>query len=134
MDLQERIERFLDGSPHAVVGASRHRAKYDNKVLRVYLQNDRQVYAVNPNAEQVEGLEAYPNLGSLPQSVHGVSVITPPAVTETVVEQAAQLGIRHVWMQPGAESDQALEHAEASGINVIAGDACLFVVLGFHES
>jgi hypothetical protein len=44
MTLQEKIANFLAGAPHAVVGASRDRAKYGNKVLRVYLQNDRPVY------------------------------------------------------------------------------------------
>ena len=73
-----RIEQFLNGSPHAVVGASRDRSKYGNKVLRAYLQSDRTVYPVNPTAVEVEGLTAYPDLAALPEAVHGVSVITPP--------------------------------------------------------
>ncbi len=52
MTLTEKIDAFLEGSPHAVVGASRDRAKYPNKVLRVYLQNDRKVYPVNPNPDE----------------------------------------------------------------------------------
>ncbi len=130
---RERVDRFLDGAPHAVVGASRDRSKYGNKVLRSYLQNDRPVFAVNPNAANVEGLESYPNLASLPQAVHGISVITPPEITETIVEEAAALGIENIWMQPGAESDKAIERAESLGMNVVANGPCALVVLGYRE-
>jgi predicted CoA-binding protein len=88
---------------------------------------------VNPKAAEVEGLKAFPDLRSLPEAVHGISVITPPAVTEKVVEVAAELGIRHVWMQPGAESDTAVARAEQAGINVIADGSCALIVLGFQE-
>ena len=133
MTLQERIDAFLAGTPHAVVGASRDRAKYGNKVLRAYLQNDREVYPVNPNSEEVEGRAAFPDLASLPQPVHGISVITRPDVTERIVEQAAELGIKHIWMQPGAESEKAVRRTEQLGINVIAGGPCVLVTLRYHE-
>ena len=88
MTLQQKIDEFLDGAPHAVVGASVDRAKYGNKVLRAYVQKERPVFPVNPTAEEVEGLRAFSNLESLPETVHGVSIVTPPAVTESIVEQA----------------------------------------------
>lgn len=134
MTLQEKIDAFLAGSPHAVVGASRDPNKYGNKVLRAYLQNDMPVYAVNPKETLIEGVACYPDLASLPQPVHGISIITPPSVSEKIVEQAAAAGIQHLWMQPGAESPAAVERAEALSINLIAGDACLLVVKGYHET
>ncbi len=133
MTPQERIDEFFAGSPHAVVGASRDRAKYGNKVLRAYLQNNREVYPVNPNSKDVEGLETFPDLASLPQAVHGISVITKPDVTERIVEQAAELGIKNIWMQPGAESEKAVKRAEQLGMNVIAGGPCALVTLRYHE-
>ena len=133
MSLQEKIERFLDGSPHAVVGASRDRSKYGNKVLRAYLQAGREAYPVNPSATEVEGLKAHPDLASLPQALHGISIITQPEVTEQVIEEAARLGIENVWMQPGAESEAAVSRAEEKGMNVIAGGPCLLVTLRYRE-
>ena len=133
MELQDRIVAFLDGSPHAVVGASTNRDKYGNKVLRVYQQTQRAVFPVNPKAGEVEGLTAWPDLASLPEMPHGISVITPPAVTVKVVQQAAELGIKHIWMQPGAEFAGAEARGEALGLNIIAGDACILVILGYHE-
>ena len=133
MTLQERIDEFLGGTPHAVVGASRDRAKYGNKVLRAYLQNNREVYPVNPNSEEVEGLATFPDLASLPQPVHGVSVICPPAVTERIVDQLPTARARYVWMQPGAESVRAIDRARELGLVVIAGGPCLLVALGFRD-
>lgn len=131
--LQSRITAFLDGQPHAVVGASTDRNKYGNKILRCYMQHDRPVYPINPNATEIEGLIAYPNLASLPQKVYAISIITPPVITEKIVEQAGALGIKHLWMQPGAESEHAISRAMQLGMSVIGGDACLLVVLGYRE-
>lgn len=129
---QDAIDRFLAGSPHAVVGASRDRSKIGNRVLQCYRHNDWTAYPVNPTATEIEGQQAYPDLASLPEPVHGVSVITPPAVAESIVDQAIELGIEHLWFQPGAESAEAVEKAQAHGINVIAGGPCLLVVLNYH--
>ncbi len=133
VDLSEKIAAFLSGSPHAVVGASRDRAKYGNKVVRAFLQAGRHVFAVNPKETAIEGLPCYPDLASLPEPVHGVSIVTPPAETEKIVEQAAAAGIKHVWMQPGAESPIALRQAEEFGLVAIGGGPCLLVTLHFHE-
>ena len=133
MTLQEQIDAFLRGSPHAVVGASRDRSKYGNKVLRAYLQQGRTVYPINPHADEVEGIAAYPDLSSLPEPMQGISIITQPEVTELVIAEAERLGISHIWMQPGSESEAALMQAQAFDMNVIAGGPCALVVLGYHE-
>jgi predicted CoA-binding protein len=131
--VRARIDAFLNGAPHAVVGASTDRAKYGNKVLRAYLQRGRPVYPVNPRAAQVEGLTAFPSLGALPEKPHGVSIVTPPAISARIVEEAAQLGIRHLWMQPGAESQAAVARAGELGLELIAGGPCILVALGYRE-
>ena len=57
----------------------------------------------------------------------------PPHVTEAIVPQAAEAGIQHVWMQPGAESEAAIEAGENLGLSVIGDGSCLLVVLGYRE-
>lgn len=133
MDTAEMIEDFLRGDTFAVVGATTVRAKYGNKVLRCYLQNGRRAYPVHPRESPIEGQTAYPDLMSLPGPVHGVSIITPPAITEKIVEDAAAAGVTRLWMQPGAESRRAIERARELGMSVIAGGPCLLVSLGFRE-
>ncbi len=131
MDSEQRIRAFLEQGPWAVVGASRDRSKFGNKVLRCYLQHRRSpLYPINPNEGEIERLAAYPGLAATPVTPRAVSIITPPPVTEKVVEDAIALGIAHLWMQPGAESSLAVERAEEAGISVISGGPCLLVTLG----
>ncbi|WP_257304814.1 CoA-binding protein [Geothrix campi] len=132
--IEDRIQSFLASGPFAVVGASTDRSKYGNKVLRCYQQHGHEVYPINPRAPEVEGLKAYASLAALPVKVPAISVITPPAATEQVVREAAAAGVKHIWMQPGAESDEAIRRAESLGMNVIAGGPCLLVVMGYRES
>jgi len=131
--MDERIEKFLASPAFGVVGASTDREKYGNRVLRCYLQKGRRAIPVNPRAAQVEGIAAVPSVAELPDDVKSISVITPPSVTEQVVEAAARRWIENVWMQPGAESPVAVEACRRHGINVIADGTCILVVLGYHE-
>jgi predicted CoA-binding protein len=133
MNTQDKIDAFLAEGPYAVVGASPDRAKYGNKVLRCYLQHGREVFPVHPREPEVEGLACSKDLTGLPKPVRGISVITPPKVTEKVVEAAPAAGAEFVWMQPGAESDAAVARAEELGLTVIAGGPCLLVALGFRD-
>jgi predicted CoA-binding protein len=132
-DTEDPIERFLTSPAYGVVGASPRRHKYGNKVLRCYQQNGRHVIPVNPRETVIEGSNCVATVLDLPDDVQSISVITPPPVTERVVEEAIRKGIKHVWMQPGAESDQAVAACEAAGINVIADGSCVLVVLGYRE-
>lgn len=131
--LEVRLRMFLESGPYAVVGASSDREKYGNKVLRCYQQHGMEVFPINPRATEIEGLKAYPSLETLPKQVTGISVITPPKITEAVVQEAIRAGVKHIWMQPGADSPAAIAAAEAAGLEIIAGGPCLLVVLGYHE-
>ena len=131
--MDPRMSRFMASKAFGVVGASTNREKYGNKCLRCYLQHGLEAYAVNPREKTIEGVACYPSVAELPETVKSLSIITPPEVTEKVVEAAIAKGIENVWMQPGAESPAAVEKAERAGLNVIADGSCLLVVLGFRE-
>lgn len=133
MSVQAQVEAFLSGEAFAVVGASTNREKYGNKVLRAYQQNHLNAVPIHPTEQEIEGTAALSNLAELEHPVHGISIITPPVVTEQVVREAIDLGIKHIWMQPGAESETATRLAEEAHINVIPGNACLLVALRYHE-
>lgn len=128
-----QIEQFLAAQAFGVAGASTNRDKYGNKVLRCYQLNGRKVVPINPRAEQIEGIPCVADVASLPAEVTSLSVITPPKITEEVVEAAIARGIRNIWMQPGAESPAAVATCRKAGINVIADGSCLLVVLGYRD-
>lgn len=131
--LDKQIDDFLAAPSFAVVGASDDTYKYGHKVYRNYLAHNKTAYPVNPNLKTVLGNPAFPDLNNLPETVESVSIITPPKVTEKVVNDAIAAGVKHIWMQPGAESAEAVRKAEEAGINVIHGGPCILVVMGYHE-
>jgi predicted CoA-binding protein len=132
-DMDPRIEKFLDSPAFGVAGASSNRDKYGNKVLRCYLANGKKAIPINPRADKIEGVPCVAGVADLPPEVKSLSVITPPKITEAVVDEAIGKGIENVWMQPGAESPAAVEKCRKAGINVIADGSCLLVVLGFRD-
>ncbi|MCA9060783.1 MAG: CoA-binding protein, partial [Planctomycetaceae bacterium] len=116
-----------------VAGASVHRHKYGNQVLRLLQKQGRDVVPVNPNAVEVEGLPAFTALSHVEPRPDAICIITPPDVTEQIVKEAVNLGIQNIWMQPGAESESAIATCEAAGMNVIHSGPCILVVAGYQN-
>jgi predicted CoA-binding protein len=133
MSTRGQIDDFLKSEAFGVVGASANRDKYGNKVLRCYLQHGLEAIPVNPKEREIEGVDCVASVKELPDEVKSISVITPPHITEQIVETAAARGIWNIWMQPGAESSEAVEFCRKNDINVIADGSCIMVVLGFKD-
>ena len=91
--MRDRIDNFLDASVFGVVGASSKPHKYGNKALRCYQMNNRRAIPVNPVEANIEGIDCVKSVSELPDDVSSISIITPPQVTEKVVEQAIAKGI-----------------------------------------
>ena len=123
------IESFLAAKTYAVAGASNRQHKYGNKVFRALLASGRETYPLNPVTDEIEGHRAYPSIADLPLVPEALSIITPPEVTRKVVADAIAAGVQHIWMQPGAEDEQASELAREAGINVIDDGSCILVLL-----
>ncbi len=125
-------DRFLSLDKVAVVGASRDPSKYGNIVYKRLKAAGVKTFAVNPNAETVDGDPSYPSLDRLPEKVSGAVLVVPPARSEEAVRAAAAAGIGMIWMQPGAESDRAVRYCEENGLCAIH-DACILVALGLKK-
>jgi len=131
--IDTKIAAFLAAPAFGVAGASKNRDKYGNKILRCYQMNNRKAVPINPVEKEIEGVACVKSVSELPPEVTSLSIITPPQITDKVVEQAIAKGIKHIWMQPGAQSAAAIDAAEEAGIDVIADGSCLLVVLGYRE-
>ncbi len=129
----QEINDFLSGQAFAVAGASQDRSKYGNKVLRALQQLKKNVVAIHPVATEVEGTQGYKTLEDVPHPIDRLSIVTPPVVTAKIVDQAIELGVHGIWMQPGAEHEEAIEKAKAAGILVIHGGPCLLVAARYRE-
>ncbi len=120
---------MLAAQTFAVVGASRRPQKYGFLVYRSLKDAGKTAYAVNAHADQVDGDPCYAGLDALPQVPEVAVMVVPPPATEAAVAECARLGIRHVWMQPGAESEAAVQACHAANIHVVSGGPCLMVGL-----
>ena len=122
---KEEIMAFMAHKTLAVAGASRSRAKFGNMVYRDLRAKGYHVLAINPNAAEVEGDKCYANLSMLPEPVEGLVCVTPPAITEQLVREAAKAGITHVWLQQGSESKAAIEFCQLSGMRIVTSECIL---------
>ncbi len=113
----------------AVVGATDTPWKYGGKIYCDLKAKGFKVWAVNPNRSSVDGDPTYPDLASVPGDIDIVDVVVPPEIGERIVADAAELGLSHVWFQPGAESRSVIELAEEAGLDVIHHQ-CIMVQAG----
>lgn len=127
------VKDFLAQKKIAVVGVSEKRDTGCNLTYEKFKENGYQVYAVNPHITTFEKDVCYPDLKSIPEKVDAVFVLASPQVTEQIVQQCVDLGIKHVWMhcmmgtKPGlaasmtSVSTSAVQTCKANGIAVIPG-------------
>ncbi|HLF75623.1 MAG TPA: CoA-binding protein [Anaerolineales bacterium] len=131
--IENLVQNFLAQKKVAVVGVSDKRETGCNLAYKNFKENGYQVYAVNPRLSTYDGATCYPDLNSIPEKPDAVFILTSPKVTEQMVQQCVELGIKHVWMhcmmgtRPGlaasmtSVSQSAVEICKANGIAVIPG-------------
>ena len=114
------------GTSIAVVGAGDDPAKYGGRIYRNLKAKGFRVLAVNPGRDTVDGDPCYSSLADLPEPPTIVDFVVPPRVALEVLRQCLALGLKRVWLQPGAEDAAVLAYAEADGFTVRAHD-CIMV-------
>jgi predicted CoA-binding protein len=124
--IKEAAAEFLATRRVAVTGVSRTpKAHGSNNVYRRLRERGYDVFAVNPNADEVEGDRCYADLSSIPGGVDAVVIGTRPELAEQTMRECAELGIEHVWMHRGAGagsvSPAATDYGRRHGITVIDG-------------
>lgn len=130
--MKEAASAFLKNRRIAVTGVSRRPADHGaNTVFKRFRDRGYEVFAVNPNAGEVEGTRSYPDLKSIPGGVDAVVIGTRPETADLTMRECVELGIKHVWMHrgPGAGSvsKTATAYGRQHGITVIDGGCpCMF--------
>lgn len=154
------VQDFLAQEKIAVVGVSDKRETGCNLAYRKFKEAGYTVTAVNPRLTTFEGDPCYPNLESIPEKPDAVFILTNPQVTEQIVQQCVELGIKRVWMhclmgtKPGlatgmtSVSQDAVRMCRENGIQVIPGSCpnqflkpdfghammrVIFRTIGFHS-
>ncbi|KAF8893513.1 NAD(P)-binding protein [Infundibulicybe gibba] len=155
-EAQQAIKKTFVGTPFfAVIGASKDKTKFGTKVLQWYQERSFNVTPVHPVQQiqqkeaELEGLKTLGSLSQLPSPKEtAISVITPPKacdkahqygysslmsfctkVTLGILEQAKELSIPAIWLQPGAEDPAVIDYIKEHGLadRVIYGGPCILV-------
>ena len=130
--IKEAADEFLAQKRVAVTGVSRTPSDHGaNTVFKRLRDRGYDVFAVNPNADQVEGTHCYSDLKSIPGGVDAVVIGTRPSVADDTMRECVDLGIHHVWMHrgpgKGSVSPTAAAYGREHGITVIDGGCpCMF--------
>ena len=110
----------------AIIGASKDRSKFGNQSVRAHHKQGYTVYPVHPKADEIEGLKVYASINDVPEGrLNRISLYLPPKIGLTILDDIAKRGCDELWLNPGTESAEILERAEALGLNVI--QACSIV-------
>jgi uncharacterized protein len=130
--INKAASEFLANKRVAVTGVSRHPKGHGSNVVYERLRGrGYEVFAVNPNADKVEGDPCYHDLRSIPGGVDAVVIGTKPEIAEKTMRECDELGIKHVWMHrgpgSGSVSQTAADYGRQRGIAVIDGGCpCMF--------
>jgi len=124
--INQAAAEFLSSKRVAVTGVTRKAEGHGaNVVYQRLRERGYQVFAVNPNATEVEGDRCYHDLRSIPGGVEAVVIGTRPEVAEETMRECADLGIQRVWMHrsfgEGSVSAAAAAYGREHGIHVIPG-------------
>ena len=121
----KQINEFLDSQPIALVGASRNPKKFGYSAFKELKEKGMKIIPVNPLADEILGEKSYPNLKMLPAEVQSIIVFTKKDKTSSVIREAKERGIKHIWIQQMADNKEALDELKDSGINYITGQCIL---------
>lgn len=114
------INDFVSLKKIAVVGMSRSGKKFGNMAAKELKSKGYEIYPVHPEAQEIDGLTCYPNLKSLSGKVEGVWISIPPAKVSVVLEQAAEIGLKKIWLQQGAWSKEVQETIDKLSLSVVS--------------
>lgn len=124
---KERLGILRRAQSIAIVGASPNPARSSYFVGTYLLQSsDYRVYFVNPNATEILGQKAYPDLASLPEVPDIVDVFRKASDIPSVVDDVVAIGAPTIWVQLGIWNEEAAYDAEARGLTVVM-DRCIKV-------
>ena len=126
MTTRADVDDFLASERIAVVGVSRTGRKFGRAAYRELKAKGYDVVPVHPEAADIDGDPCAASLAAVAPPVDGVLVVVPPARALDVVREAERAGINRVWLQQGAQSDEAIRFCHQHGMRVVA-DECILM-------
>lgn len=122
------IQKMLEMKNWAVVGASENKEKFGWKIYKKLKDRGYNVYPVSPNYETIDGDKCYKSLSELPVKPDVIDMVVAPKHGMSTINDAASLGIKNIWLQPGTYNDELMELINEKELTAVK--ACVLVELG----
>lgn len=119
--------KMLEKKVWAVVGANENTEKYGNIIYKKLKSRGYRVYPVNPKYETIDGDRCYSNLSSIPELPEVIDMVVSPKRGKEFIEEAARLGIKDIWLQPGTYDNSLMQLIAEKGLNAV--QACVLMAL-----
>lgn len=136
MNTAKEINEFFSAGKIAFAGVSGNPKKFSNMAFRELTKKGFELVPVNPNQAEIEGARCYDCVASLPEGVDSVLIMTPKDQTPKVIREIGSKGIKNVWIQQGAHSEEAENLAKELGMNLV-NNKCIMMystpVKGIHR-
>ena len=123
--MDQNIQNFIEKKQIAIVGASRSGKKFGNMAAKELKERGYEIFYVHPEISEIDGEPAYPNLEAVKNRVEAVWIGIPSEHGKPVLHQAANLGLKHVWLQQGADSPELINLGSELGLELVAGKCIL---------
>jgi len=120
------IEEFISCKRIALVGMSGNGKKFGNMVAKELSGKGYEIYPVHPVAREIDGLKCWPDLVSLEGKIDGVFIAVSPANVSPLLEQAASIGLKNIWLQQGTWSKEVGLTVNRLNLPVIS-DKCIMM-------
>lgn len=130
------IEEFISSKKIAIVGISRSEKKFGNMASKELRSKGYEIYPVHPEVSEIEGIACYPSLLSLEGKIDALWIAIPPRKVPKVLEEAAEIGLKRIWLQQGAWSKDVQHCIDRLGLPVISKRCILMYappVKSFHK-
>ena len=140
MTTLNEIKKFLEPRKFAIAGVSRNEKKWGGAIFKELREKGFELYPINPNADEIQGVKCYRSVNELPDDVKYLHVTTKKSETEAVVKEASEKGIEIIWIQQGSQTPEAIAAAEKAGIPLIFKKCIMMFaepvksIHGFHRS
>ncbi len=125
MNSKQSVDEFLRKKNVALVGLSRKGNQFSNSVYKELVKKGYNVIPVNPAAEEIGGVKCYPDLKSAKGLVESALVMTPSARVPEVLQDAEVSGVKHIWIQQGADSKETATLGREKGLDVVSGECIM---------
>ena len=122
------INEFLQTKDIVIAGVSRNPKKFGNSVFELFRHKGFNVFPINPEAEEINGITCYKSINDIPSNGKNLLIVTPQIATEGIMKDAIKKGYERIWIQQKSETPNVIKMAKDNNIKLIK-DRCVFMFL-----